>query len=219
MPPRKKSKTKRRRRKPSRIVSIGRAPISKQALVSFRYCDTVTINAAAGVTATHVFRANSLNDPSYTGVGHQPLGFDQWSIFYQNYCVLGAKLNAMPVNIDTSIPLQFGILLRQGSISAAVDPNLLKEQGDSTWAYAGNMNNMRQRSLTKKVSISKFMGYKTPNNESALRAVMTANASEECYFQLWCASADHAADPAAIKFNITLDFVALLSGPKKLAQS
>lgn len=213
-----KSKSKRGR---NFLVSVGRSPIAKQALVSLRYCDTVTINASAGVTATHVFRANSIYDPDHTTsvLDHKPLGSTEWGTFYDNYCVLGAKLNVMPVNLQTAIPIQFGIVLRHGGISSAVNPNLLKEQGDSTWAYAGNMNNMRQRSITKKVSIAKFTGYKNPNNENVLRASMGANPEEVVYFQIWCASADQSTDPAAVSFNITLDYITLLSMPKKLPQS
>lgn len=221
MPGKRNRKPRRRqhKRRSTRLINLGRAPIAKQALVSFRYCDTVAIDASTGVTATHVFRANSLFDPDFTGLGHQPLGFDQWSVFYDEYCVLGAKINVMPVNTQTVVPIQFGIILRQGAIAGSVDPNLLKEQGSSTWAYAGNMNNMRQRSLTKKISVAKFTGFKSPNNESSCRASMSANPSTDVYFQLWCSSANQTADPASVKFNVTIDFISLLSMPKKLAQS
>jgi hypothetical protein len=210
---------KARRARSSRIVNLGRSPVAKSALVSFRYCETVTVAPAAGLTASYIFRANSLNDPNYTGVGHQPLGFDQWSVFYDNYCVLGSKLTVIPVNTSTTIPLVFGIVSRQGGITSAVDPNLLKEQGDSHWAYAGNMNNMKQRAVTKKMSIAKFTGFPKPQNESSLKASMASDPDNVVWYQVWAAAADSAADPATISFNITLDYIAMLSKPKKLAQS
>lgn len=33
------------------------------------------------------FRGNSVFDPDKSGVGHQPMGFDQWSAFYDHYYV------------------------------------------------------------------------------------------------------------------------------------
>jgi hypothetical protein len=44
------------------------------------------------------FNLNSIFDPDRTGVGHQPLGHDQWSAFYNRYRVLAVELIAEFVN-------------------------------------------------------------------------------------------------------------------------
>lgn len=47
-------------------------------------------------TADHFeqhYRCNSLFDPDYTGIGHQPYGFDQWKNFYQQYYVYKAAIS------------------------------------------------------------------------------------------------------------------------------
>lgn len=44
--------------------------------------------SAAGLGIVNTFRANSLFDPDFTGVGAQPLGFDQWSALYSTYRVI-----------------------------------------------------------------------------------------------------------------------------------
>jgi len=58
------------------------------------YAQTVTLTTgAAGVVGTEqVWLLNSCYDPDYTGVGHQPYGFDQLSGFYANYLVHSFKV-------------------------------------------------------------------------------------------------------------------------------
>lgn len=58
---------------------------------TLRYCDNITIpnhNAGAG---PYVFRMNSIYDPDYTSVGHQPRFHDQIAAIYSKYCVIASK--------------------------------------------------------------------------------------------------------------------------------
>lgn len=41
-----------------------------------------TVGFAGGIGFLYQFRSNSVNDPDFTGGGHQPRGYDQWSVFY-----------------------------------------------------------------------------------------------------------------------------------------
>jgi len=52
------------------------------------------LNLSSGALnyALQVFRGNSIFDPDLTGVGHQPLGHDQWANFYEYYRVLGSSI-------------------------------------------------------------------------------------------------------------------------------
>jgi hypothetical protein len=56
-----------------------------QIEVPLSYSARLIFNGA--VTVDNVFNLNSLFDPDRSGVGHQPLGFDQWSAFYNRYRV------------------------------------------------------------------------------------------------------------------------------------
>ncbi len=59
--------------------------IPNEMRVSLKYAQTN--NIAAGTYSLQVFRGNSAYDPDYTGVGGQPLGFDEFSALYQNFRV------------------------------------------------------------------------------------------------------------------------------------
>jgi len=52
-----------------------------------RYADTFLVTMVGGLVIDQIFRANSLFDPDRTNVGHQPLGFDQFSPLYDHYRV------------------------------------------------------------------------------------------------------------------------------------
>lgn len=62
--------------------------------VQMKYSTRVDLTSAVLSTVENVFRAFSIFDPDYTGVGHQPLGHDQWANLYKRYRVLGSKIDA-----------------------------------------------------------------------------------------------------------------------------
>lgn len=87
--------------KPAR--SIIRSPyMSDEVYVKLIYTTNVSITSTLGSPAFYTFAGNSLFDPDITGVGHQPLGFDQWSTFYNKYTVYGSKIKAAFCNVDGS---------------------------------------------------------------------------------------------------------------------
>lgn len=70
--------------------------------VKLRYSSVYTFSIVAGVATYNQFRGNSIFDPDLTGVGHQPLGFDQWANFYGSYKVHGSSIQASLVNTSTT---------------------------------------------------------------------------------------------------------------------
>lgn len=60
--------------------------------MSMKYATHVQLSSGMLPYDEHVFRAFSIFDPDQTGVGHQPLGHDQWAALYTRYRVLGAQI-------------------------------------------------------------------------------------------------------------------------------
>lgn len=82
----------RRRGKVTR--SVIRSPgMPEQLFVKLNYSQEVSTTVGTAVFLYHDFKINSLFDPDYTGVGHQPIGFDQYSAFFKKYRVYGMKYN------------------------------------------------------------------------------------------------------------------------------
>lgn len=68
-------------------------PFPNTKLCRHKYCDTVQLAATtSGAIQRYQFRANSLYDPDYTGVGHQPMFRDEMVAQYQFYTVLSSTI-------------------------------------------------------------------------------------------------------------------------------
>ncbi len=56
---------------------------------------------SAAYSGNQIFSLNSAYDPDYSSAGHQPLGFDQWSAFYNRYRVEKVMVEVDFVNSST----------------------------------------------------------------------------------------------------------------------
>lgn len=59
--------------------------------VRLTYADNFLHNVAYNVGSHQTFRTNSIYDPDFTGVGHQPLFRDMWASMYDYYTVLSCE--------------------------------------------------------------------------------------------------------------------------------
>jgi hypothetical protein len=82
------------------------------------YAFQTSVTCTAGSFASQVFVGNGLYDPDSTGVGAQPLGFDQWMAIYTRYRVIASaiRVNFATPDITTN---------DQGVITVAVTPNVI----------------------------------------------------------------------------------------------
>lgn len=53
-----------------------------------------------GVGVTRSWNLNSIYDPDRTGIGHQPLGHDEWNNFYSRYRVYGVSYELTMTNLS-----------------------------------------------------------------------------------------------------------------------
>jgi len=82
----------RRSRMPQRRnVSLGLG-FPKIVKMTHRYSETIRMVSSAGVPQFQRFRANGMYDPNQTAGGHQPLFYDQMSVLYNHWKVIGARL-------------------------------------------------------------------------------------------------------------------------------
>lgn len=97
--PRKSPKAKRTRYAPIPRPIVRKAAIVRNGPQAFpnrvsnmhRYVDRVTVALAFGAGSFR-FSANGMFDPNITGVGHQPLYFDQISALYNFYYVMKSNI-------------------------------------------------------------------------------------------------------------------------------
>lgn len=216
--------SKRRRRVTRRRVNIrtrALAGLPTSRLIKFRYVSNGILDAPIGTTATHVYRINSIHDPDFTGIGHQPLGHDEWSAFYEKYCVQGAKITcsfwSTSVTGDLAIA-NVGLATRDTS---TVENNIdtLIENGRCKYRTLHNSDGANNvKTIVYKWSRKKW--FKTgPYLVYPQMASFGDNPTELAFLHIFVGPVISTQNLGGIYFKIQIDFIVKLLEPQTLARS
>lgn len=188
-----------------------------------RYATSVVLSTAVSAVAQYNFRANSIFDPDGSGAGHQPLGHDQWSAFYNHYVVLGSKIRVTANYGGTSptTPQMFGVILNEdGTVISDIEQ--IAEQGLARYRMITmNPANTGPYRVRNTFSAKKFFNVKdVKDNIPRLGATFGQNPSDEANFVVFLLSANGLADAGqAVLVWVIIDYIVLLSEPKEIAKS
>lgn len=206
------------RKKYNTIVNLSRSPIARRALLKLRYCDQQTLNPGlAGVPASYSYRANSIYSPNASG-GHQPLGHDQYQLFYNHYTVVGSKITVRFSNTDSGNSGVVAIRLDDDNSTIAT-PTTITEQGDTTYKYIGGVNAVSGTTLVKKFSMKKFFGLKKYTNRTGMGAQFGYNPTDRAWFIIYAFPQDPVRDQGEVTCYVTIEYIVMLTEPKDIAQS
>lgn len=216
--PRRRYRRRVYKRKPIPMTGLGRRLLGKM-----RYCTEVTVNPATASKVAHVFRANDLYDPDVTGIGHQPMGFDQIMQYYDHFKVIGSKITVHPIDSDTTThtPAYWGIVLSDNATTVASTSSvehLLESRNNNRQlgVHSGNLiSPLFRRSMSKSFSHKKFFKQALTDK---FQGNVFGSPAEQAYYEVWCASIQ-GNDPPSQSFVVYIDYIALFTEPKNLGQS
>jgi hypothetical protein len=156
----KRNKQSRRRRGADNV-----GPVPSVYKAKLTYVDSQSISAVAGSLASYGYRANGMYDPNYTGVGTQPLYYDQLGAMYSKTRVTSAKITVELHNV-TGVPVTFVCFpSMQNSTGAAIE--VAQEQRYAKYGLLGISGSPGcHRKLTFRLDIAKIWGI----TESGLRS-------------------------------------------------
>lgn len=193
-------------------------------LVKMRYADQFLAAPSTPNYWSNTFRCNSINDPDYTNIGHQPLGHDQWLQFYNHYIVIGSKIRVTAirsVGADTSFPAAYLSLQLTDSpsfINPATDYNKMLENGlikHKLWAPS-----FATATMSLGYSPKKFYNIKDlKDNVTRIGSAFGSNPNDEAYWTITYNPLDGIATATPIRFVVVIDYIVMLSEPKDLAIS
>lgn len=195
--------------------------LPKMATVTHRYVDSKVMNMTGGAVSTYTFRCNGMYDPDYTGVGHQPLYFDQMSALYNHFVVIGSKITVRFAGTiasagGNSVPI-IACLQTHPSVSPTyTDPLLAAEQNYS------NIRLMGPGQDTKIVMTSKWSAKKTfgagilANTE--LQGTPSADPTEQSYFTISARPMD-AITNCSCQMIVTIEYIAVWKELKQITSS
>lgn len=97
---------------------------------TLRYSTQCQLDPTTSV-ALYQFRLNSLHDPDYTGTGHQPMGYDQFTALYQQWWVLSSRVTIDAIfTTDTASIASVGVNRAQVGFFATANDTTLPTTAD-----------------------------------------------------------------------------------------
>lgn len=153
------------------------------AYVELTYADTV--NLASGVVGylEHTFSLNNLFDPDVTGVGHQPLGRDEYAELYTRYHVEEAKYEVW-VNNNGTAQLAVGCCATRQS-NAFPSRTEAFEHPTSIIKMLAQRNLENGVYMTGTINLRDFDRYAT--NDLEYGAQMGTSPSKQTFLKIFCA--------------------------------
>lgn len=192
-------------------------PTSKVALL--RYSDTTTLTTTSGILQNYNIRANGCFDPNATGIGHQPMGWDQWTTAYNHYVVLGAKItcNWSLNGTGTASNSVVGCYLADDVSTAYTTYGGFIESKRGTHRFCVVPRNTVK--TTSNYSAKKFFNVKdVKDNLDRIGAVVTADPSDQAFFICWAQPLDQTTTEV-IRLVYTVEYLVSFSEPKEGTES
>lgn len=218
-------KYRKRARRPGFIRNKGPGltksfPMGKTYRWQTRYCDTNfrLTPTTSQVPVSHVFSLNGMYDPDITGVGHQPLGFDQLvGTMYDHYTVIGARAKVTFTNLSNSSPSNL-ILQLKDTTTTSTDMSAIIENGTCVTGVAGlSTSGHCCKTLSINCSMKKFFSRNVMNDDK-YEGNAGNNPLEGVYLHITQQQMGGSGlDP--VSFNIEIEYVTILHEPRQLASS
>jgi hypothetical protein len=181
-------------------------------------------SAVGGVMTVAYFRANDLFDPQAAAGGHQPIGFDQAMLFWNQFCVFSSKISVTFMS-NTLQAVRVGIYISPDTVNPAsfidlMENGLLKTtvvQGDG--GTTGAANNLRTISLSCDCVKYFDMGsrenyFSNPN----FIGTVAASPVEMCYFGVFTYDFT-GANNYDVFYDVTMSYDARFQEPRKIPHS
>lgn len=208
---------------PSLRVSV----LSRSETRWLAYSQAFTLTSgSSGVTGTgQAFSINSAFDPDISGTGHQPYGYDQLSLFFNSYQVLGfrAKIVANTIGASSDQMILFSLLPSAISNSAlngiTIDAALEKPfSGALMLTSSGNGRNSTVQLSLSPWEVEGVTRTQYTADMSDFRAVVTS--SPNLQQQLVISNASPSLASAQVcTVVVYLEYLIEFSAPKIMAQS
>lgn len=186
-------------------------PFPNQATAIMRYSEVISLNPGIATPAAYLFRANSIFDPNFSGIGHQPYGHDTYSSIYNHYCVTSSVIT---VQSTTSANGVFGVSVTDDTVVQADYDTIRETKGTAvaTMLSGGSPPKIYQK-------YNRRAQFGDLQNVNAQSANFGANPAELSIFHLWAEGTDSGADPGVFKFMVTITYVVRMWELKDLGQS
>jgi len=167
--------------------------------VSLRFAGYADIGTTGVLGTNNIYSANSAYDPDVTAAGgFSAMGWDEWSAFYNHYCVDSATITAtftIAASVTPSAtPVFCYIKLVDETTDDSENFQIWCCNGNTTWKQAAQGTNANVFSLKKHYNTRSFFNLEDPQDAlERVGAPVTTNPPERAYFQVGMCSGTNAA--------------------------
>lgn len=173
---------------------------------------------ATGASVAYVYSANGLYDPDISGVGTQPMGFDQMMIFYEHYTVFNARIIVTFRNYSAGISPIVYIAVRADS-PVITDPKTIMETGNSvsTQLMPGGVSGSLKE-LKLSVRVAPFLGFDDLMDSNVSRGDIAANPAEGLFFHVGAYN-NEALSAGIVQFQVRIEYDAVFTETRVITPS
>lgn len=196
------------------IVTLGRGLPSK-IMVTHKYHTFCNVTSNVGATATYQFKTNGMFDPDTTGLGHQPLYYDQFSALYDHWTVIGSKITYKISGAAVSQPLMQVAAWINDDSTVTPSTDALFEQTTSKRVVIPFASNNTYY-LTNKWSAKRVFGGNVLAN-NALQGQPSSDPTEQQNFALsaYCPNGG----TGTLDIEVNIEYIAIWTELKDMAAS
>lgn len=211
-----------------KLARVYRTPFSSDRQnACLQYVQDISLNPtpnALGPGGTNVwqFSANSLYDPDVTGVGHQPMFFDNFMQVFWRYRVNYAQIVVTVVNTSVNTSVWNGsaitnvpnhsyklFIARDCTLTSteyAPDMNTMIEEGgqQTKWRFVAPSLNGKLPKLFHSVSPHRLANKSFRDDQ--LAGTTLSGPEQPVYFYVGITSADGNTDPPAVFLNVKIKY-------------
>lgn len=184
-------------------------PFPAKAYYTLRYSDQITLNPGAGANASYLFRANSIFDPDYSSVGHQPYGHDNLQQIYRHYVVDKAVMTLTPTQFGNTV-CTYGARVSESAPAAGF--HLTREMKGTTMSTTAV--GARPVPISRTYERNKMWPI-----EKDTTAQFGTNPDEPAFFELFMQGPNQTTDPGSVDFIVNITYYVTCFELKHLAAS
>jgi len=182
------------------------------------------LSHVTGAKTDEFWYANSLFDPNVSGTGHQPIGFDQMMLLYEQFIVVKAKIYIEFVNTGAS-PAKVGVYLSPDAVATSdftksVENGLIKTKVVDCVASSGGTGN-KITSMEMDFSTPRYFGRKSEQDCLDDPTLLGNNAGDPTEGAYFCVSmwGFPTGSSSTVYYSVTIAYDAWFTEPRKLASS
>lgn len=195
-----------------RSSRFGLGPFPSKRQATFKYAELLDFTLTSG-KGSYQYSCNGMYDPNITGVGHQPMYFDEVMAVYNHYTVISSKIKITPA--VSSLPIFVSILIDDDTTPALPNTTTALERPGVVTKYCSQGVNTSPPLYKTWNARSVFPG--DPLNNNNLRGTAAANPAEQSYYTMFVS--DPTLASSTHSFIVEVEYTAVMHELKSMAQS